>query len=64
MEVLRRGTEPHGCGETLKGPRMALVSRPPEQRRSEGSLAAGQARMPGWPRYFLLARQEIRSVAE
>jgi len=26
---------------------MALVSRPPEQRQSEGSLAAGQTRMPG-----------------
>lgn len=31
------GDEPHGCGERLKGPGMALVSRPPEQYRSEGS---------------------------
>ena len=38
------GSEPHGCGEIpmaapLKGPGMALVSRPPERRRSEGSFA-------------------------
>ena len=39
-----QGDEPHGCGEIpmaapLKGPGTALVSRPPEQRRSEGSFA-------------------------
>ena len=39
-----QGDEPHGCGEIpmaapLKGPGMAHVSRPPEQRRSEGSFA-------------------------
>ena len=34
-----QGDEPHGCGERLKGPWMALVSRPPEQHRSEGSFA-------------------------
>lgn len=36
------GGEPHGCGEIpmaapLNGPGMALVSRPPEQHRREGS---------------------------
>ena len=39
MKVLRRGSEPHGCGERLKGPGTALVSRPPERHRSEGSFA-------------------------
>ena len=34
---------------------MALVSRPPEQRRSEGSLAAGQTRMPGALSLWLLS---------
>jgi len=50
-----QGDEPHGCGERLKGPRMALVSRPPEQRRREGSLAAGQTRMPGALSLWLLS---------
>ena len=55
-----QGDEPHGCGERLKGPWMALVSRPPERHRSEGSLSrrpdpdAGVA----FFGYFLLARQE------
>jgi len=39
VEVLRRGDEPLGCGERLKGPGMALVSRPPERHRSEGNVA-------------------------
>ncbi len=34
-----QGDEPHGCGERLNGPGTAHVSRPPEQRRSEGSFA-------------------------
>ena len=34
-----QGDEPHGCGERLKGPGTALVSRPPERHRSEGSFA-------------------------
>jgi len=39
---------------------MALVSLPPEQRRSEGSLAAGQTRMPGWPSLWLLSLGQTR----
>ena len=29
--IVVEGSEPHGCGERLKGPWMALVSRPLEQ---------------------------------
>ncbi len=50
-----QGDEPHGCGERLKGPGTALVSRPPERHRSEGSLAAGQTRMPGALSLWLLS---------
>ena len=50
-----QGDEPHGCGERLKGPWTALVSRPPERHRREGSLAAGQTRMSGWPSLWLLS---------
>ena len=50
-----QGDEPHGCGERLKGPWTALVSRPPERHRKEGSLAAGQTRMSGWPSLWLLS---------
>src|SRR5690606_35446239 len=32
-----QGDEPQGCGERLKGPWMALVSRPPEWHRWEGT---------------------------
>jgi len=39
---------------------MALVSRPPEQHRSEGSLAAGQTRMSGWPSLWLLSLGQTR----
>ena len=49
-----QGDEPHGCGERLKGPWMALVSRPPERHRKEGSLAAGQTRMSGCAFFCLL----------
>ena len=34
-----QGDEPHGCGERFKGPSLALVRRPPEQHRREGSFA-------------------------
>ena len=34
-----QGDEPHGCGERLEGPWMALASRPPERHRREGSRA-------------------------
>ncbi len=50
-----QGDEPHGCGERLKGPWMALVSRPPERHRNEGSLAIGQTRMPGALSLWLLS---------
>lgn len=49
-----------GLGAPLKGPGMALVSRPPEQHRSEGSLAAGQTLMPGWPSLWLLSLGQTR----
>ena len=55
-----QGDEPHGCGERLKGPWMALVSRPPARHRKEGSLAAGQTRMPGWPSLWLLSLGQTR----
>lgn len=39
---------------------MALVSRPQEQRRSDGSLAGGQTRMAGWPSLWLLSLGQTR----
>src|SRR5690606_39949001 len=39
--------EPQGCGESRKGPRMALVRRPSERRWSERTLRAAQGRMQG-----------------
>ena len=56
-----QGSEPQGCGERHNGPGMARVCRPPERRRKEGSLAAGQARMSGCPSSlvtFLLGKQQ------
>jgi hypothetical protein len=50
-----QGDEPHGCGERLEGPWMALASRPPERHWKEGSLAAGQTRMPGALSLWLLS---------
>ena len=41
---------------------MALVSRPPEQHRSEGSLAAGLTRMPGWLSLWLLSLGQTREI--
>ena len=58
--IVAEGSEPHGCGERLKGPWMALVSRPPEWHRKEGSLAAGQTRMLGWPSLWLLSLGQTR----
>lgn len=47
MESLCKGGEPHGCGERLKGPWMALVSRPLEQRCSERTPRVARGRMQG-----------------
>ncbi len=37
--IVAEGSERHGCRERRKGPWMALVRRPPEQRWNEGSRA-------------------------
>ena len=55
-----QGDEPQGCGERLKGPWKALVSRSPEWHRKEGSLAEGQTRMSGWPSLWLLSLGQAR----
>jgi len=44
--VVERG-EPQGCGESRKGPWMALVRRPSERRRSERTRSEAQGRMQG-----------------
>src|SRR5690606_16444740 len=44
--VAQRG-EPHVCGERLKGPGTALVSRPSERRWSERTRSEAQGRMQG-----------------
>ncbi len=52
--IVAQGVEPHGRGERLKGPRMALVSRPLERRWSERTLRAAQGRMQGRVFFCLL----------
>jgi len=43
--IVAQGGELHGCGERLKGPWMALVSRPLERQWSERTLRVAQGRM-------------------
>ena len=51
--IVVEGSEPHGCGERLKGPRMALVSRPLERRWSEGTSPQARPDV-GGKRFWLL----------
>ncbi len=64
VEVLRRGTRGMDAERGTKGQGRPFVrgrlARPPERHRSEGSLAAGQTRMSGWPSLWLLSLGQTR----
>src|SRR5690606_18155894 len=55
-----QGDARHGRRARNEGAGTPLRDVPPERHRKEGSLAAGQTRMSGWPSLWLLDRKSTR----
>ncbi len=55
-----QGDARHGRRARSEGAGTPLRDVPPERHRSEGSLAAGQTRMSGWPSLWLLSLGQTR----